>query len=56
MFHASAISGQASPRELPAGWAVMDRQKYCVPKARSPIKEADSFVVFDEARCRCGSL
>lgn len=30
----------------------MDRQKQCMPKARSPVKEADAFVVFDEARCR----
>lgn len=37
------------------GWHVMDRQKYCTPKARSPIKESEAFVIFDEARCRCGT-
>ena len=35
------------------GWYVMDMQKRIVSKNRSPLCEADAFVLFDEARCRC---
>jgi hypothetical protein len=35
-----------------AGWYVMDMQKHITSKSRSPIHESDSFVLFDEARCR----
>jgi hypothetical protein len=35
------------------GWYVMDMQKNITSKSRSPIHESDSFVLFDEARCRC---
>jgi hypothetical protein len=38
------------------GWYVMDMQKHIMSKSRSPIHESDSFVLFDEARCRCGNL
>lgn len=34
------------------GWYVMDPQKRITMKSRSPISEADTFVIFDEARCR----
>jgi hypothetical protein len=34
------------------GWKVMDRSGFVQPKAVSPIKEHEAFVVFDEARCR----
>lgn len=35
-----------------AGWCIMDLQKQVTSKSRSPIHEADAFVLFDEARCR----
>lgn len=34
------------------GWYVMDMQKRIASKNRSPLCEADAFVLFDEARCR----
>jgi hypothetical protein len=34
------------------GWYVMDMQKRILHKNRSPVHEADTFVIFDEARCR----
>lgn len=37
------------------GWQVMDGTGHVQPKATSPIKEHEAFVVFDEARCRCAS-
>jgi hypothetical protein len=37
------------------GWYVMDMQKHIISKSRSPIHESDSFVLFDEARCRYGN-
>lgn len=36
----------------PEGWYVMDMQKHIISKSRSPIRESDAFVLFDEARCR----
>lgn len=56
VLFADSSSGGLDPAEQNQlqGWAVMDQQKHCLPKARSPIKEADAFVIFDEARCRCG--
>lgn len=53
VFYAAAGSGEAGAAKRPQGWYVMDQQKHCLPKSRSPIREADSFVLFDEARCRC---
>jgi hypothetical protein len=41
---------------LPTGWCVMDTQQYCCSKKRSPIHEADAFVLFDDARCRYESI
>lgn len=38
------------------GWCVMDMQKHITSKIRSPIQEADAFVLFDEARCRYSTL
>lgn len=35
-----------------SGWYVMDLQKRILSKNRSPIREAEAFVLFDEARCR----
>ena len=51
-FVSAGTKGADARHRLPEGWGVMDRQKHCMPKARSPIKEADAFVIFDEARCR----
>jgi hypothetical protein len=38
------------------GWQVMDNHGFCEPKATSPIKDHEAFVIFDEARCRCAQL
>ena len=38
------------------GWMVMDRAGYVEALATSPLSPHEAFVVFDEARCRCGSL
>lgn len=51
VFYVTKTSGCPPGVEV-EGWYVMDRQKRIVLKSRSPIHEADSFVLFDEARCR----
>ena len=33
-------------------WVVLERSGRCLPKDISPIQEVDSFVIFDEPRCR----
>jgi hypothetical protein len=38
------------------GWQVLDEQGHVMPKLSSPIAEADAFVIFDEAHCRCECL
>lgn len=53
VFFASKTAGLPKSIEH-SGWHVMDKQKCILSKNRSPIHEADAFVLFDEARCRCG--
>lgn len=54
-FQASTATGKGYAARMLEGWTVMDRQKHCMLKARSPIKEGHGFVIFDEARCRSAS-
>ena len=51
-FNGAGDEGAGGAKALPEGWSVMDRQRHCTLKARSPIRECDAFVIFDEARCR----
>jgi hypothetical protein len=34
-------------------WAVLDRAGATAPLHTSPVAEADTFVIFDDSRCRC---
>lgn len=38
------------------GWLVMDRGGYVESAKSSPIKDHNAFILFDEARCRCGEV
>ena len=49
-------TGDLPPGVEQEGWYVMDLQKHITMKSRSPICEADAFVLFDEARCRYRAL
>jgi hypothetical protein len=51
VFFSSQVEGHPKGCEH-EGWYVMDMQKHITSKSRSPVNESNSFVLFDEARCR----
>lgn len=53
VFFLEATGKPAHLRHLAAGWCMLDMQKHCIEKARSPIREDEALVVIGDAQCRC---
>lgn len=54
VFFLEASGKPAHLRHLAAGWCMLDMQRHCIEKARSPIKEDEALVLIGDAQCRCG--
>jgi hypothetical protein len=48
--------GVCYPDDAAGGWVVADPSGRRLPLLESPVPEADTFVVFDDARCRGADL
>eukprot|EP00198_Chlamydomonas_reinhardtii_P008814 XP_001698151.1 predicted protein [Chlamydomonas reinhardtii] len=42
--------------EAARGWVVLEHTGRCLPRASSPLQEHETFVLYDEARCRGADL
>eukprot|EP00198_Chlamydomonas_reinhardtii_P007687 XP_001697024.1 predicted protein [Chlamydomonas reinhardtii] len=42
--------------ERERGWAVLELTGRCLPRSSSPLQEHETFVIYDEARCRGADL
>eukprot|EP00892_Ulva_mutabilis_P010317 jgi/Ulvmu1/7658/UM038_0087.1 len=52
VFFLEATGRPAHLRHLATGWCMLDMQKHCIEKARSPIKEDEALVLIGDAQCR----
>jgi len=44
------------PRSSPPTWMILESRGRCLPLASAPVKERDTFAIFDDARCRGADL
>lgn len=52
VFFLEASGRPVHLRHLATGWCMLDMQKHCIEKARSPIKEDEALVLIGDAQCR----
>lgn len=51
-LHPSLFKGVTYYDEGMREWAVLDRAGGTTPLHASPVKDVDTFVIFDDSRCR----